>query len=127
MKMPKVLPSAFQNASSWISFSKLARPAQPVRVGSSSRQLRSATMPLKTIGNNPKIAKSRKNGEINRYGTRLLSKRWSQLRCLGADSEARRCAGSGFAVGGALRVRDTATPSREQRGGHPGRPAVVSL
>jgi hypothetical protein len=73
--MPNVLTSAFQKSSSASSFSKLAKPAQPVSVGSSSRQLRRATMPLNTIGKSPKIAKRMKNGAISRYGVRLVSKR----------------------------------------------------
>jgi hypothetical protein len=41
---------------------KLANPAQPSRVGSSSRHVRSATTALKMIGKRPKMRKRMKNG-----------------------------------------------------------------
>ena len=78
MKMPKVLKSAFQKSASPNSLVKLAKPAQPFWPGSSSRQVRSDTIALKTIGNRPKIANSTKNGATKTYGMVLVSKRWSQ-------------------------------------------------
>src|SRR3954449_5584174 len=110
-KMPNVLSNAFQKSESVRSLEKLAKPAQPFLPGSSRRQFRSATTPLKMIGKSPKTAKNRKNGAINRYGVRLLSKRYSQYR---------RCGGSGLAsIGGAagVRVRGTARSLSAAGGG----------